>query len=69
VDDDVVVGLTGRHHGEHLLEGVGAEVDHDRTVVNGIGLLDRRCDIFGRLGPDAHATHGLGPFDVVGKIG
>ena len=27
------------------------------------------ADILGRLGPDAHATHGLGPFDVVGQIG
>ena len=53
MDEQVVVGLTGGDHREHLLVGVGAELDHDRTVVDRVRLLDRRFDLFGRL--DAHA--------------
>ena len=66
---DVVVGGAGRHHREDLLEGVGAEVDDHRTVVDRVGLVDGRGHLLGRLHPDADAAHGLGPPDVVGQVG
>ena len=69
VGDDVVVALAGRHHREHLLRGVGAEVDDDRAVVDLVGLLDGRLDLLGRLDPHADAAHGLGPELVVGQVG
>ena len=52
VHDDVVVGRAGRHHREHLLPGVGAEVDDDRAVVDRVGLVDGRLHLLGRLDPE-----------------
>ena len=37
----------GGDHRVHLLAVVGAEVDHDRTVVDLVRLLDRRHDVVG----------------------
>ena len=57
------------HHREHLLRGVGAEVDHDRAVVDLVGLLDGRLHLLGRVDPHPDAAHGLGPELVVGQVG
>ncbi len=65
----VVVAHTGRHHREHLLRGGDAEVDDDGTIVDAVGLVDRRLHLFGRVDADADATHRLGPLDEVGRVG
>ena len=56
-------------HRVHLLAVVGAEVDHDRTVVDLVRLLDRRHDVVGVVDAEADATHRLGPLHVVGQVG
>ena len=67
--DEVVVAQTGGDHREDLLPCVDAEVDDDGAVVDRVGLVDRRLDLFGAVDADADATHRLGPLDEVGQLG
>ena len=69
IEDDLVVRVTDGHHRVHLLPVVRAEVDDHRAVVDRVGLLDRRLDLLGRVDPQAHAPHRLGPLHVVGQVG
>src|SRR6478752_48151 len=69
VEDHVVVRRSGRDHRIHLLAVVGAEVDHDRTVVDLVRLLDRRLDVLRRVDAERDAPHRLGPLHVVGQDG
>src|SRR3954449_7722498 len=68
IEDDVVVRRAGRDHRVHLLAVVGAEVDHDRAVVDLVRLLDRGDDVFGRVHAEPHAAHRLRPLDVVRQV-
>ena len=61
--------MPGGHHREDLLAGVDAEVDDDRAIVDGVGLVDGRLHLFGAVDADADATHRLGPLDEVGQLG
>ena len=56
VEHEVVVADAGRHHREHLLAGVDAELQHDRPVVDLVGLVDGRLDLVGSLHPDARCS-------------
>ena len=67
-EDHVVVARARRDHRVHLLPVVGAEVDHHRTVVDRVRLLDRGHDILGRVDAEAHAAHRLGPLHVVRQV-
>ena len=68
-EDDVVVGRARGHHRVHLLAVVDAEVDHDRPVVDRVGLLDRGHDVGHVVDAQTDAAHRFRPLHVVGEIG
>src|SRR5262245_17095284 len=68
-EDDVVVRRARGHHRVHLLAVVDAEVDHDRTIVDRVRLLDRGHDVGGVIDAHADTTHRLRPLHVVGQVG
>src|SRR3954447_6811644 len=68
VEDHVVVRRSGRDHRVHLLPVVGAEVDHHRTVVDVVRLLDRGLHLLRRVDAHPDAAHRLGPLHVVGEV-
>src|SRR3954454_15280978 len=62
---DVVVAHAGGHHRPDHRIPVDDEVDDDRHVVDGHGLLDRGIDVLGPLAPQTDAAVGVGELDEV----
>src|SRR6266536_2306100 len=68
-EDDVVVGLAGRHHREDALPVVHPEVDHGGHIRHGQRLVQHRIHVARPVAAQPDAAVGLGELDIVGDLG